>query len=133
MITAVGDDRDLGIILLGSQNVGKDRAELHLSEYTSVLYVGQDFFQIAHPCGKTLHFAQSAVYLAQLFADRCKRTAYLVVKRSLQLFSDHSAHFFKLIFRICIYVSELNRHFVTHILHIGGISLLNTLKPLLEL
>ena len=83
---------DVPVILIGSQHLLQDSAELHLPPGSPRLDIGQYPFQITHAGRQVLHFTQSALYRLQALADKFEGFTQTLLQRALQFFIHRLAH-----------------------------------------
>jgi hypothetical protein len=95
-IVAAGTGRDVGRVLFRCQHLFQQRAELHLTEDTARLDVGQHALQIADAGGQRLHLAETLVHLFEPFTDLLERFAQALLQGLLQFLVHHMPHLVEL-------------------------------------
>lgn len=87
---------DVCCVLVGSENLLEQRAELNLAPCAACLHVHQHLLQVAHAGGKGLHLSQSLVNKLQSFAHLFERFAQTPLERCVEFFVNSCAHLFQL-------------------------------------
>ena len=96
VLTAAKFGGDILRVLLRCEDLLQQVGQLHFTPGAASLDVGQNFFQIAHAAGQTLHFSQALMNLLQPFAHQLERVSQPFVQSLLQLAIDGPAHLLEL-------------------------------------
>ena len=107
---AAGDGRHIFPVLLRSENILQNGAELNLPQNTAGFHVAKHLFQVPDPLRQRLHFPKAAVNLFQPLIDQPEGLGHAVIQGLLQLFVDSLTHFVKFGIIVLPYCGKLTFH-----------------------
>ena len=104
----------VGLVLLRGQDFLQNGSQLDFSQNAPGLYVGQNLFQVSHPGGQVLHFAQALVYLFQPLAHQLEGLAHPLVQGFLELFVHQAPHVVQLLVVVLLQAFQPGFHGLAH-------------------
>ena len=102
-------------VLVGREDVGEDRAQLHLAQDAARLDVAEHALEVAHARRDGLHVAEPLVHGLELIAHLLERAGQTVVERTGQLLVHRGAHLIELVAVVLADGAELRIDGLAHL------------------